>query len=114
MRVSLFLFLLFLPLPFSLSAQEFGRITLLFAGDLMQHQGQIDAARQSDGTYDYAPCFQYVKKEVGRADVAIANLEVTLAGRPYRGYPQFSAPMNMPGQSRMLVLTSCLRPTIIV
>ncbi|MBQ6800161.1 MAG: CapA family protein [Bacteroidaceae bacterium] len=92
MRVSLFLFLLFLPLPFSLSAQEFGRITLLFAGDLMQHQGQIDAARQSDGTYDYAPCFQYVKKEVGRADVAIANLEVTLAGRPYRGYPQFSAP----------------------
>ena len=92
MRVSLFLFLLFLPLPFSLSAQEFGRITLLFAGDLMQHQGQIDAARQSDGTYEYAPCFQYVKKEVGRADVAIANLEVTLAGRPYRGYPQFSAP----------------------
>ncbi|MBR3757746.1 MAG: CapA family protein [Bacteroidaceae bacterium] len=87
-RVGLF-FLLF---PFSLSAQEFGRITLLFAGDLMQHQGQIDAARQSDGSYDYTPCFQYVKEEVSRADVAIANLEVTLAGRPYRGYPQFSAP----------------------
>ena len=88
-RVGLF-FLLFLPLP--LSAQEFGRITLLFAGDLMQHQGQIDAARQLDGSYDYAPCFQYVKEEVSRADVAIANLEVTLAGGPYRGYPQFSAP----------------------
>lgn len=84
----LFLFLLFFPL----SAQEFGRITLLFAGDLMQHQGQIDAACQSDGTYDYAPCFQYVKDEISRADVAIANFEVTLAGRPYRGYPQFSAP----------------------
>ena len=87
-RVGLF-FLLF---PFSLSAQEFGRITLLFAGDLMQHQGQIDAARQPDGTYDYDPCFQYVKDEISRADVAIGNLEVTLAGRPYRGYPQFSAP----------------------
>lgn len=58
----------------------------------MQHQGQIDAARRPDGTYDYAPCFQYVREEVGRADVAIGNLEVTLAGRPYRGYPQFSAP----------------------
>ena len=85
-------FLFFLFLPISLSAQEFGRITLLFAGDLMQHQGQIDAARQPDGSYDYTPCFQYVKEEVSRADVAIANLEVTLAGRPYRGYPQFSAP----------------------
>ena len=88
-RVGLFFFLF---LPFSLSAQEFGRITLLFAGDLMQHQWQIDAARRPDGSYDYTPCFQYVKEEVSRADVAIANLEVTLAGRPYRGYPQFSAP----------------------
>ena len=83
-------FILFLSS--SLFAQEFGRITLLFAGDMMQHQGQIDAARQLDGSYDYTPCFQYVKEEVSRADVAIANLEVTLAGRPYRGYPQFSAP----------------------
>lgn len=86
------LFILLLFFPLFLSAQEFGRITLLFAGDMMQHQGQIDAARQSDGTYDYAPCFQYVQEEVSRADVAIANLEVTLAGKPYRGYPQFSAP----------------------
>lgn len=31
-----------------LSAQE--RITLLFVGDLMQHQAQIDAARTPEGT----------------------------------------------------------------
>ena len=31
----------------TLFAQE--RITLLFVGDLMQHQAQIDAARTSDG-----------------------------------------------------------------
>ena len=84
--------ILFLFIPYYLCAQEFGRITLLFAGDMMQHQGQIDAARQSDGSYDYTPCFQYVKDEVSRVDVAIANLEVTLAGQPYKGYPQFSAP----------------------
>ncbi len=87
-----FFFLYFLFLPSRLVAQEFGRITLLFAGDLMQHQGQIDAARQIGGSYDYSPCFQYVKEEVSSADIAIANLEVTLAGKPYRGYPQFSAP----------------------
>ena len=67
------------------------RITLLFAGDLMQHQGQINAARTPTG-YDYSDCFKFVKDEISRADIAIANLEVTLGGKPYRGYPAFSAP----------------------
>ena len=67
------------------------RITLLFAGDLMQHQAQINAARTSTG-YDYSDCFKFVKEEIDRADIAIANLEVTLGGKPYRGYPAFSAP----------------------
>ena len=31
------------------------QVSLLFVGDLMQHQAQIDAARQPDGTYDYDP-----------------------------------------------------------
>lgn len=67
------------------------RISLLFAGDLMQHQGQIDAARVTNG-YDYSSYFKYVKEEIGDADLAIGNLEVTLAGKPYKGYPAFSAP----------------------
>lgn len=67
------------------------RITLLFAGDLMQHQGQIDAAR-TPGGYDYSDCFALVRKEIEKADVAIGNLEVTLGGAPYKGYPCFSAP----------------------
>lgn len=66
-------------------------LRLLFVGDLMQHQGQINAARTPKG-YDYSTCFEYVKEEIRRADFAIANLEVTLGGKPYRGYPAFSAP----------------------
>lgn len=66
-------------------------ITLLFAGDLMQHQAQIDAARTAKG-YDYSSCFKQVKQEISRADLAIGNLEVTLGGLPYSGYPAFSAP----------------------
>lgn len=73
----------------TLSAQE--RITLLFAGDLMQHTEQIKAAKTPEG-YDYSDCFKHVKEEISRADVAVANLEVTLGGQPYRGYPAFSAP----------------------
>lgn len=85
----LFWIVSFWILSLSLSAQE--KITLLFAGDLMQHQGQIDAAKTGSG-FDYSPCFRYVKEEIGKADVAVGNLEVTLGGRPYKGYPAFSAP----------------------
>lgn len=72
-----------------LTAQE--RVTLLFVGDLMQHDAQIEAARTSDG-YDYSDCFKHVKDEIAKADIAIGNLEVTMGGKPYRGYPSFSAP----------------------
>ena len=66
-------------------------LRILFVGDLMQHQGQINAARTAKG-YDYTTCFEYVKEEIGKADLAIANLEVTFGGKPYKGYPAFSAP----------------------
>ncbi|MDY5019617.1 MAG: CapA family protein, partial [Sodaliphilus sp.] len=67
-------------------------ITLLFAGDLMQHSQQIQMGRKADGTYDYSLCFKYRKEEIERADVAIANFETTLGGAPYTGYPQFCSP----------------------
>lgn len=67
-------------------------ITLLFAGDLMQHQSQIDGALQKDGSYSYEECFRYIKDDISEADLAIANFEVTLAGPPYAGYPRFCAP----------------------
>lgn len=89
MKPSSLLTLLLLLSAETLAGQE--KITLLFAGDLMQHQAQIDAARTPDG-YDYADCFKYVKSEILRADVAIGNLEVTMGGKPYSGYPAFSAP----------------------
>lgn len=77
--------------PSTSSLQKSDTISLLFAGDLMQHQAQIDAAR-TPGGYDYSSYFEYVKEEIGSVDWAIANLEVTLGGKPYKGYPAFSAP----------------------
>ena len=68
------------------------QVTLLFAGDLMQHEPQIKAARQADGTYDYSGVFDLMAPEIKRADLAIANFEVTLGGPPFKGYPQFCAP----------------------
>lgn len=74
-------------------AQESERLSLLFVGDIMQHDSQInDAWVSASNTFNYDPCFQHVKPYIEQADLAIGNLEVTLAGRPYKGYPQFSAP----------------------
>lgn len=74
-------------------AQDTTRLSLLFLGDIMQHDSQISAAYDPvNKRYDYIPCFQYIKPYIESADIAIGNLEVTLAGPPYKGYPQFSAP----------------------
>lgn len=74
-------------------AQDTTRISLLFAGDVMGHDSQIASAYSpATSTYDYTSCFQFIRPYVASADVSIANLEVTLAGPPYKGYPQFSSP----------------------
>ena len=73
-------------------AQHFSRLEIMFAGDLMQHESQLNAARQPDGTYSYSPCYRHIKEYVSKADIAIANLETTIAGKPYSGYPLFCAP----------------------
>lgn len=72
------------------------RATLLFVGDAMQHQAQIDRAAElgSDGRYDYSGCFSLIAPAVRAADYAVVNLEVPLGGGKggYTGYPCFSAP----------------------
>lgn len=73
----------------SLSAQD--SLTILFAGDAMMHQKQLDNTRRGD-TFDLAGYFASIEKEVKAADIAVVNLEVPLGGKPYSGYPAFSAP----------------------
>lgn len=71
-------------------------ITLLFAGDVMGHMPQLNSAYDSStGRYDFNPVFGPVKSLITEADLALANLETTLAGPPYAGYPQFSAPDSL-------------------
>jgi poly-gamma-glutamate capsule biosynthesis protein CapA/YwtB (metallophosphatase superfamily) len=59
----------------------------------MGHDEQISGAWDATmSEYNYEPTFRYVKPYIEQADIAIANLEVTLGGPPYKGYPQFSSP----------------------
>lgn len=68
-------------------------VTLLFAGDVMGHEPQWKAAYDpATDSYDYHDCFRFVQPYIEQADLACANLEVTLAGPPYTSYPCFSSP----------------------
>ncbi len=68
-------------------------VSLIFVGDIMQHDAQIEAAYNPvTKTYEYDQGFQFIRPLIGKYDFRVANLEVTLAGKPYKGYPQFSAP----------------------
>lgn len=85
--------LVFGAISFTLSAQDTTRLSLVFAGDIMGHDSQIASAYDAQSkSYNYTSCFAAVKPYIDSADLAIANLEVTLAGTPYKGYPQFSSP----------------------
>lgn len=60
------------------------RIKLFFIGDVMLHSAQIDR--------DYTPFLEDLKPRVQDADISVANMEFPLGGKPYTGYPSFSAP----------------------
>lgn len=74
--------------------KENTEVSILAAGDIMFHMPQIDAARKSDGQFDFAPSFQYIKKYNDQVDLSIANLETVTAGndRGFFGFPQFNSP----------------------
>ncbi len=67
-------------------------ITIAAAGDLMMHQRQLNAARQKDGGYVFSDYFTEIAPYVKSADIAFANLETTLLGKNYSGFPRFCAP----------------------
>lgn len=68
-------------------------LSFIFIGDIMGHGPQITSAYNSETkSYNYDNCFKYITEEISSPDYAIGNLEVTLAGPPFKGYPQFSSP----------------------
>ena len=59
----------------------------------MGHGPQIRSAYDPvKKEYNYDTVFSYLKEVMSEPDFTIANLEVTLAGPVYKGYPQFSSP----------------------
>lgn len=65
---------------------------IVFAGDAMMHQHQIDVAKNDRGGYDFSEYFSEIDEYIYSADYAVVNLETPVSTAPYTGYPQFNAP----------------------
>ncbi|MDO5009326.1 MAG: CapA family protein [Intestinibacter bartlettii] len=72
------------------------KASLLACGDVMAHSPQLDAQyNSSTKEYSFDNNYKYVKQYIQNADLAIANLETTLAGNDvynYSSYPTFNTP----------------------
>lgn len=71
--------------------------TILATGDIMFHMPQIRGAYDENiGKYDFKHNFEYVKKYIKSADLAVANFETVTAGEdiPYSGFPNFNSPVE--------------------
>ena len=66
-------------------------LTIRIFGDIMMHSAQISKARKTDSEYDFSSYFHLIEDKISEADISVANMEFTLAGEPYTGYPCFSA-----------------------
>lgn len=72
--------------------------TVLNTGDILIHDNLLWGAKQEDGSYDFSAFFKESRSIIGKADFAVANLEVTLGGEAagnYRGYPGFNSPDSL-------------------
>lgn len=79
-------------------------VSMVIIGDVMLHQSQIDNSRErfakkngksdpgSHSDFDFSPYFHEIKDILQNADICVANMEFTLAGAPFSGYPAFGAP----------------------
>lgn len=72
--------------------------TVVNTGDLLIHSPILKGAKKTDGSYDFSEIFTPVSAHFKKADLAVANLEVTLGGTEsgaFSGYPTFNTPDSL-------------------
>lgn len=73
--------------------------TVLSTGDIMVHSTQLDGAKVSTGDgYDFSAFFKETAPYFKKADLSVANLEVTFGGTEsgaFSGYPAFNTPDSL-------------------
>lgn len=79
------------PTP-TIEVEKIDTARICAVGDIMVHDGQLNAIRGDK--YNFKPFFAEAKPILEAADLAIGNLETTIAGadQKYTGYPMFNSP----------------------
>ncbi|HAN09979.1 MAG TPA: hypothetical protein DCP90_05115 [Clostridiales bacterium] len=76
--------------------RENNNVKIAFVGDVMVHGPQLKAQYNKEiERYDFTNNFKYIKRYIESADIAVLNLETTLAGEDKGGYtsfPMFNSP----------------------
>ena len=77
--------MLYYPMPKARALLSFKDTTSVFIiGDVMMHSRQLE--------HDCEFFLRYISEPMREADFCIANMEFSLGGPPYTGYPAFSTP----------------------
>lgn len=76
---------------------EYFKVDMLMVGDSLIHSGVYKAAKQSDGTYNFNEMFEYTKKDIDEADIAIINQETIFIEDKnlMSSYPMFGSPTEV-------------------
>ena len=72
--------------------------TVANTGDIILHSTILNGAKTDDGNYDLSAFFKETENYFKSADLATANLEVTLGGTEsgaFSGYPAFNSPDSL-------------------
>ena len=74
---------------------EVSRARISVTGDVVIHTALLRAAYSSRNNYDFNPIYRYLGGYVSDSDYAVTNLETTLGGSKFSGYPAFNSPDSL-------------------
>ncbi len=72
------------------------KVNIVMVGDILMHDPILQYGKTDDG-YSFDHLFENVKDDIEKADIAMLNQEVIIAGEEYgiQGYPRFNSPFEL-------------------
>ena len=74
---------------------ETARARISVTGDVIIHNALLETAKVSDKKYNFDFIYKSFRNYVSASDYAVTNLETTLGGSDYTGYPVFNTPDSL-------------------
>lgn len=75
--------------------REVAKAKVSVTGDVIIHNPLLKAAQTSNNQFNFDYIYKYLKSYASESDYAVTNLETTLGGADYTGYPTFCSPDSL-------------------